>query len=73
VRKQINSCTKFYSTKKWLLLIAVITCIVSYQVDAAALTITSSLGLTHTGNLVQNGSFENQASGGTVFYWATGT
>ena len=58
---------------KKLLLIAVITCIMSYRVDAAALTMTSSLGLTHTGNLVQNGSFENQASGGTVFYWATGT
>jgi hypothetical protein len=40
----------------------------------AALTLTGPLNLSHGGNLVQNGSFEDHPNGGTSFYyWATGT
>jgi hypothetical protein len=40
----------------------------------AALTLTGPLNLSHTGNLVQNGSFEDHPNGGaTIYYWATGT
>src|SRR3954464_3699348 len=40
----------------------------------AALTLTGPLNLTHTGNLVQNGSFEDHPNGGaTIYYWASGT
>jgi hypothetical protein len=41
--------------------------------SATTLTLATGLGLTHTGNLVQNGSFETQASGAGQFFWATGT
>ena len=41
--------------------------------SAATLTLDTGLGLIHPGNLVTNGSFENQASGTTFHYWATGT
>lgn len=40
----------------------------------AALTLTGPLNLSHTGNLVQNGSFEDHPnSGATIYYWASGT
>src|SRR3954467_11453109 len=40
----------------------------------AALTLTGPLNLSHTGNLVQNGSFEDHPNGGTsIYYWASGT
>src|SRR3954452_4442953 len=40
----------------------------------AALTLTGPLNLSHTGNLVQNGSFEDHPnSGTTIYYWASGT
>src|SRR4051812_6834991 len=40
----------------------------------AALTLTGPLNLSHTGNLVQNGSFEDHPDGGvTIHYWASGT
>ena len=47
--------------------------LLTVPLSAAPLTLTSGLGLTHGGNLVVNGSFENQASGTTYHYWATGT
>jgi hypothetical protein len=40
----------------------------------AALTLTGPLNLSHSGNLVQNGSFEDHPNGGaTIYYWASGT
>jgi hypothetical protein len=40
----------------------------------AALTLTGPLNLSHSGNLVQNGSFEDHPNGGaTIYYWAAGT
>src|SRR5215217_8239431 len=40
----------------------------------AALTMTGPLNLSHSGNLVQNGSFEDHPNGGTsIYYWAAGT
>jgi hypothetical protein len=43
-------------------------------VAQAALTLTGPLNLSHSGNLVQNGSFEDHSNAGaTIYYWATGT
>lgn len=43
-------------------------------VAQAALTLTGPLNLSHSGNLVQNGSFEDHPDGGvTIHYWAAGT
>ena len=40
----------------------------------AALTLTGPLGLSHSGNLVLNGSFEDHPNGGaSIYYWAAGT
>src|SRR5436305_6033889 len=40
----------------------------------AALTLTGPLNLSQSGNLVQNGSFEDHPNGGaTIYYWAAGT
>src|SRR3954462_3226591 len=40
----------------------------------AALTLTGPLNLSHSGNLVQNGSFEDHPNAGaSVSYWASGT
>jgi hypothetical protein len=40
----------------------------------AALTLVGPLNLSHSGNLVQNGSFEDHPnSGASIYYWATGT
>jgi hypothetical protein len=40
----------------------------------AALTLTGPLNLSHSGNLVPNGSFEDHPNGGaSIYYWATGT
>src|SRR3954452_24583328 len=40
----------------------------------AALTLTGPLNLSHSGNLVQNGSFEDHPNAGaSVYYWASGT
>jgi hypothetical protein len=41
---------------------------------AAPLTLTGPLNLSHSGNLIQNGSFEDHPNGGaTIYYWANGT
>ena len=69
----MNSYNKLCINAKFAVLAALIICVATYRANASALTITSGLGLTHTGNIVQNGSFENQASGATTFFWATGT
>jgi len=40
----------------------------------AALLLTGPLNLSHTGNLIQNGSFEDHPDGGvTILFWAAGT
>src|SRR5882724_7631260 len=40
----------------------------------AALLLTGPLNLSHTGNLIQNGSFEDHPDGGvTIHFWAAGT
>jgi hypothetical protein len=42
--------------------------------QAAGLTMTGPLGLSHGANLIQNGSFEDHPTGGTsAFFWGTGT
>src|SRR5438874_11653617 len=39
-----------------------------------ALTLTGPLNLSHSGNLVQNGSFEDHPNAGaSIYYWAAGT
>jgi len=45
---------------------------VSAQTDAATLTL-SGFTANRSTNLLQNGSFETQASGSGAFFWATGT
>src|SRR6478735_3472689 len=44
------------------------------NISRAALVMTGPLNLSHVGNLVQNGSFEDHPDGGvTIYYWASGT
>src|SRR6476620_9855873 len=57
-----------------VLVIAVALWIAVGGVAYAALTLTGPLNLSHSGNVVQNGSFEDHPNGGaTIYYWASGT
>lgn len=54
--------------------VAIILWVFSGAATRGALTLTGPLNLSHSGNLIQNGSFEDHPNGGTSFYyWATGT
>ena len=57
-----------------VILIAIASWMVVGGMAQAALTLTGPLNLSHSGNLVQNGSFEDHPNGGaTIQYWAAGT
>jgi hypothetical protein len=62
----------------WRFVLATIVAAVAFPLSQseASLVLSSSLGTTHTGNLVTNGSFENGAPApgfANANYWATGT
>lgn len=61
-------------SRSFVLVVVAVMCVVVCGVAEGALTLVGPLGLTHSGNLILNGSFEDHPNGGTSFYyWATGT